>query len=392
MRRLVPITLLLMCGAVSAPLVHTQTPRPPQTASLVAHEWGTFTSITDADGQAVRATSPYPGQDLPCFVDTLKSGIKYELLGRMRMETPVIYFYAPFRMEVDVDVRFKQGLITEWYPRAQVTPSLIALGTPSFTKDGFTSTLSWKHVTIDPAARTTFTREREASHYYAARETDAAPIEVTGQRDRFLFYRGTTDVAPPLTAAVRPDGSVAVTSATPAPVGDVILFENRGGSIGYQVRDVASNSVVFSASTFDGESAAPLKELEAILIKHGLFPREAKAMIDTWRDTWFEEGERLFYIAPRPFVDDILPLQIAPAPSSVTRVFVGRIELVSARTLTDVRQALETGNDRLLLSYERFLGNIVERLGAASPADATLLSGQYLAYLRRRPAVAKFCE
>jgi hypothetical protein len=30
----------------------------------------------------------------------------------------------------------------------------------------------------------------------------------------------------------------------------------------------------------------------------GLFPKEAHAMVDTWRDSWFEEGTRAFYILP----------------------------------------------------------------------------------------------
>jgi hypothetical protein len=58
--------------------------------------------------------------------------------------------------------------------------------------------------------------------------------------------------------------------------------------------------------------------------------REARAMVETWRDTWFAPGTRLFYLVPRAMVDRVLPLDIDPQPLDVTRVFVGRIEL-SAR-------------------------------------------------------------
>lgn len=43
-------------------------------------------------------------------------------------------------------------------------------------------------------------------------------------------------------------------------------------------------------------------------------------MIATWRDAWFEEGTRLFYLVPRSAVDAMLPLQISPAPAALARV------------------------------------------------------------------------
>ena len=69
-----------------------------------------------------------------------------------------------------------------------------------------------------------------------------------------------------------------------------------------------------------------------MLLANGLYPEEASAMIDTWRESWFEEGTRLFYIVPRPAIDAILPLAITPAPSAIARVFVGRMELVTPAT------------------------------------------------------------
>ena len=37
-------------------------------------------------------------------------------------------------------------------------------------------------------------------------------------------------------------------------------------------------------------------------------------MVETWRDSWFEDGARLFYLLPRSAVDVVLPLQIDPRP------------------------------------------------------------------------------
>ena len=73
-----------------------------------------------ADGSAV-SWLPQSGQsDLPCFVEHTGYCVKCEMWGRVRMETPVLYFYAPRQVNVDVKVGFKQGIITEWYPRALV--------------------------------------------------------------------------------------------------------------------------------------------------------------------------------------------------------------------------------------------------------------------------------
>jgi hypothetical protein len=51
-------------------------------------------------------------------------------------------------------------------------------------------------------------------------------------------------------------------------------------------------------------------------------------MLSTWRDSWFKEGTRLFYIVPTNMIESILPLDINPKPTGIVRVFVGRVELV----------------------------------------------------------------
>src|SRR6185295_6554155 len=92
--------------------------------------------------------------------------------------------------------------------------------------------------------------------------------------------------------------------------------------------------------SMQGNLAGVLLDLERILIGQGLYPKEARAMIETWRDSWFEEGARIFYIVPNRAVDSILPLDIKPAPSQIARVFVGRMELITPAIEDDVRQAL----------------------------------------------------
>jgi len=85
-------------------------------------------------------------------------------------------------------------------------------------------------------------------------------------------------------------------------------------------------------------------------------------MVETWRDSWFEEGARLIYIMPSRAVDEILPLRVAPAPSQIARVFVGRIELVTPETTQTVEDALARDDWPALDPYRRFLGPILQRV------------------------------
>ena len=337
--------------------------------SLTAHEWGTFTSIAGEDGRAVEWMPLAGPQDLPCFVDRLRYGTKPNLYGTVRMETPVIYFYAPQETAVDVHVRFRDGLVTEWYPRATATPSTIEpqqWGTPRLE-----STIEWKQVKVVPGAVSRFPTENRPSHYYPARVTDASPLTVGSQHEKFLFYRGVGRFTPPVAAIVGADDSIAVRNLAGEPLGEVIVFENRGGRIGYRVSRISTSQGSLARPELGaGDLTSLRRELERILVSRGLYPKEAAAMLETWRDSWFEEGARLFYIAPRRAVDAILPLDIRPRPTQVARVFVGRMELMTRRTLDDVERAILTGDRGTFRTYGRFIEPIAFRIAAASaPAD-----------------------
>src|SRR5688500_16002772 len=80
----------------------------PETRSdLIAHEWGTFTTVAGADGRAV-AWRPLDGPvDLPCFVERAAVPPKFSFVTTVRMETPVIYFHAARPATVSVAVGFR---------------------------------------------------------------------------------------------------------------------------------------------------------------------------------------------------------------------------------------------------------------------------------------------
>src|SRR5689334_17739028 len=90
-------------------------------AQLVAHEWGTFTSVADENGNPAKWLALGGPSALPCFVHKSPGFIKESMYAAVRMETPVIYFYTPRKTALSIDVLFRDGRITEWYPQASVT-------------------------------------------------------------------------------------------------------------------------------------------------------------------------------------------------------------------------------------------------------------------------------
>jgi hypothetical protein len=372
------------------------------TSDLTVHEWGTITSIAGPDGRAMDWLPLTGSTELPNFVEHFRDvQFKGGLRGVIRMETPVLYFYSPRETIVSVNVSFPRGLITEWYPHADTVN--LSLTTRDFSLYNMKSpgSISWHSVHIDPRSASDFPDDNSQNHYYAARLTSSAPLELQAssgpQREKFLFYRGVAAFPPPLTTTISPDGTVILQNhlhavvafrgsepqlrllaagttglqplRNPVPsssretisteIPNVILFERRGAQLGYSILGPLRDQASLSPPALDGSLDSLSSDLEGMLISQGLFPDEAHAMLETWKNSWFEEGSRLIYIVPRAFVDSVLPLNIEPAPANTTRVFVGRLELVTPATQQAVESAF-TQNDRATLTkYSRFLSPIL---------------------------------
>jgi len=353
--------------------------------------------------------------DLPGFVkDQGYRCFKFRLGGAVRMETPVMYFYSPREVTARVKVLFPHGVITEWYPdgdnaiyeskglmdqirmysddavlqtKSLIDPAPHGLGpelvrlSPSLngidtSLRNLMGAIAWNDIKIQPGSTADFPDEKQPSRYYAARATDAAPITVGGQHEKFLFYRGVGRMPVPLSARVSGDGSVVVENRGPDPVPTAILFENRGGRLGYRNAGAIQNSgaiqsvVALDRPSLDGSFSQLRHDLETALVAQGLFPKEAQAMVETWRDSWFEEGSRLIYIVPEHAIDAMLPLHVDPAPAQTARVFVGRIELVTAETKRVVEDAFARSDWPAVERYGRFLEPILARISSESPWKA----------------------
>lgn len=300
---------------------------------FVVHEWGTFTSVSDASGKA-QTWSPLLGpSDLPEFVYQSKQVrsnsqdrcLKCEL-ALVRMETPVLYFYADRETKASVKVDFPQGRITEWFPQARETDRSI----------------NWGEFTVLPGAQVSLPVSKGESHYYPARETDAAPIRLSREPkteyEKFLFYRGIGNFSLPLTVKLA-GNQVTIKNTGQCELAQIILFENRGGRAGWQTLNLFKGEATLSRPTLNQPVESLHTELVKLLVAQGLYQKEAAAMVKTWRDSWFEEGLRVFYIVPRAATDAILPITISPAPTELTRVLVGRAEIITPEMAAAVQSS-----------------------------------------------------
>jgi hypothetical protein len=364
--RLLPLALVATISTallIAAPRHSRQASVDPD---LSAHEWGTFTSIAGLDGQPVDwlPVQLLGKPELPSFVEHFQGAPKAILRGTLRMETPVIYFYAPHETSVSVRVSFAKGFITEWYPHASHLLPSTPIPNNALYKPHPDGSIAWDSITVAPNLDVSFPRGKAASHYYSARETSATPLSVKGpagdQNEKFLFYRGVSTVSLHLSAKVLPSGAIQLDNRTGRPIPAAILFERRGNKLGYHIFTSVQGQSVLEPPTVSGTLDSLHSDLENILVAQGLFRDEAHAMVETWGDSWFEEGSRLFYIVPRATVDSILPLSITPAPSQLVRVFVGRIELVTPATQRSVEAALASRDAATLRKYGRFLQPIFD--------------------------------
>jgi hypothetical protein len=320
---LLPGLLAVWCGVAAA----ADTPLPAAGPELVVHEWGTFSTFSGSDGKNLKFF-PYDN-DLPDFVHgylpkNSKAGPEG---GTISLETPVVYFYPKKTLSASLRVDFPKGMLTEWYPRAERTDNQ----------------LSWKEVKVLPGQDLRLPAEARDSRYFAARETDAAPLRVSGQEtgrpivehEKFLFYRGVGTFDMPLSARALGAGRFTVRWNGEGPVGDLILVRVQAGKLRFQPfrldRRVKEGMEADVRVPARDATAAELGEvLVKTLTARGLFEKEARAMVKTWSSAWFgEEGTRILYLLPDRLTDELLPLHVEPKPAALVRVLVGRHDVLT---------------------------------------------------------------
>ena len=351
---------------LSFSLLHANPKQLPE-PDLTVHEWGTFTSIAGPDGSSMGWLPLTGSTDLPSFVEHFRDvAFKGGLRGTTRMETPVLYFYSPRETTVSVDVSFAKGLITEWFPHADSANLALTDRDYSLFNIKSSGAIAWNSVHIDPQGSADFPFDNSENQYFAARNTSSASLSVKTpsgpQREKYLFYRGVSAFSAPINAEVDADSTIHLQNQSAEEIPAAILFERRGAQLGYRMLGPLRDEGSYAPPELSASLDSLTTNLERLLISQGLFSDEAHAMVETWKSSWFEEGSRLIYIVPRRFIDSVLPLRITPAPATTTRVFVGRLELVTPATERAVESAFAANDQATLAKYNRFLEPILSTM------------------------------
>jgi hypothetical protein len=322
-------------------------------APLVVHEWGTFTSFQDADGRTIAGIN-VDDEPVPAFVHRLSSLPVFTTTSRpatwsqgapschhdvtLRLETPVVYFYPPagwISRPFDVQATFVGGWLTEYFPMADVDRGRFPVGLDTDTR----GSLRWQ-VKLDPGAESSLWPTTD-SVWLAPRKVGATVVTATntGEAEKYLFYRGVGHLDAPLVVREQDSGwDVAVRDgAALENLPRIWMVEVMAdGRVRYQSSAVRGRSLHlpgFAKQEAAAKSSLPAlrRELADALAAQGLFADEAAAMLATWKLSYFESpGLRVFFLLPQRWTDDRLPLAIS-TPAQVTRVMVGRIELVTER-------------------------------------------------------------
>lgn len=366
---LIPLSafsVLCLCGATSG--------------DLVIHEWGTITTVHAADGTPAGELNRIDEADvLPDFVhryepestrhgDPRKKLAKVPLKpGRpdvtMRLETPVIYFHPGqkrhYETPIDVDVKFRGGVINEFYPNAAAGVALDHSRIIDKRQEGVlerewtgeilnnyvVGSLSWRGVKLLDTVVAPLTND---PLWTAPRDVQATSVFIpeAGEGERYLFYRGVG--ALPALLQTRLTGSSLRLSApanlawldTQAVIRKTWLVEVRPDkSIAFReqgpltLEKQSPGKDLAKLKDFGNGDFAPerLKELRAslksALIREGLYADEAEAMLNTWKHSYLEKpGLRVLYLVPRAWTDYFLPLKFS-VPARVNRAIVGRIDI-----------------------------------------------------------------
>jgi hypothetical protein len=320
---------------------------------LTVHEWGTFTSFQDAEGTTIAGIN-VDDEPVPWFVHRLGA---LEAFGpgnlparwsqgapschpevTMRLETPVLYFYPPSDWSAaafDVQASFVGGWLTEYFPAATADRGDF----PKTLDAQARGSLLWKQVRLDPDAKLLL-HDTTYRVWLAPRKVNATVVSTpqTREAEKYLFYRGVGHVDSPLTFRGR-DGAVDITlrgdESRLTTLPRVWLVEVLpDGRVRHQTLQAGGRSM--SAAAFAPPAAGMKSSLDGLrreladaLTAQGLFADEAAAMLETWKLSYFEsQGLRAFFLLPQAWTDAHLPLSIS-TPAEVTRVMVGRVELVS---------------------------------------------------------------
>ena len=375
MKKMASVSFIFVCMLLLGDTDRLFADDPLTSETLIVHEWGTITTIHSKDGPPFgRLNKISENEVLPEFVHqyeppetraspdgqfTKGTGISGHPDVTMRLETPVIYFYPPPSFATntfDVLVKFRGGLLNEYYPNASPSFKLDEehidrkrqAGVPwngRRLENYIVGRLEWKNMTF---SKEKLGPKTDAKVWLAPRKASkaASVVEAKGEGERYLFYRGVAHLTAPFSTKhdakeirfFNPTGYFATFKNIKIP--EIWIMESKeDGTVAFSShgalvvnsgnnKQLSRAPLVFKGSDFNAGNLSKLRSLMfKALVTQGLFEEEADAMLDTWEESYYKKpGKRVFYIVPNEWIDYYLPVTIS-VPNKMTRVFVGKVEL-----------------------------------------------------------------
>jgi hypothetical protein len=295
----------------------------------------------------------------------------------VKMETPVLYFYSDKALTVHASVRFPKGVFTQWYPGAAFfRPPIFweSYGSgntaPSSAKDPAidhkvamnsercsdlyrqNGLLDWgAFEVLAPGSEPETLRDAPLAAYTwsYARNVQANALRFPDKEsERFLFYRGLSNLDLPARTQALRGGNIVLSNTGSAPLGAAFVVDVQKDSAGFVAHPEGVPALGAAALHTPGAHLpldAYVRDLsEAVLqalVAEGLYADEAQAMVDTWQRQWFRTpGLRVLYLAPQSWTESVIPLTLDPVPDSLIRVMMVRVELLTPELEAEDRAAL----------------------------------------------------
>ena len=319
------------------------------------HEWGTFTSVSGSDGKLLPGLEQEE-EPLPGFVHQ-HDGMPPKPKGYARplhnvtikMETPVIYFYAKEPFAAHVRVGFNGGSISQWFPErsgGETPPAAPVLrmfgatgGDIDFAKN-YQGSIEWNVQVQPPSADdgAAIFKPGETPVWLYPRQPDSSLVRTAdGAAEKFLFYRGVGNFSLPVKFTLPDDTTLHLKNVSQETIPSVFIFNHPGyeDKASFALLEPLKSGEARTVKLAEPQTSPNWRHdvyatMRGALIQAGLFPKEADALLQTWWRSYFERpGLRAFWIVPENFTSEVLPLTVQPAPRKQVRVLVGRSELLT---------------------------------------------------------------
>ena len=312
-------------------------------SDMIVHEWGSIHHIQGSGEYELLGLSE-DQSDLPPFVYVLSE--KPVRPVPMIMEKPILYFYTKKAMSINVNVSCPSGLLTQWWPNvSSYSPSQFNNKKLKDLKNG---SLNWRRVYVDPNLKPKYQKGPKGSWWDKVRDVDATPLNIRGESEKFLFYRGVAKVNPSVKISFT-DNGLAIENAGDKDVGKLFLsYIKKGQGVHTQIDKIEKKST-FKTNTKDNSftelkksSDEMQKALQKYLESLGLYAKEANGMSTIWQKSYFEtEGVHLIFALDKKEIDSLLPLNIHPKPKETVRVLLVHLEALLQDSEKDILALVE---------------------------------------------------